>query len=636
MTSEQVELELLTDIRDRGDSLMQRAGRAMQIARNYRWSQIARRGMSLVRKRFSDDRRVGSISVPATLTFRCPGKLAGVAEIVIDSHRDHPSHQNGDLPKGMLSLLNRSVDTGWPIDWQQDLSGLPHLWRFQLQYHEYLLSFLADTAESNSDFHSLALVEEFLLHWIGEHLPEQVETSSDSWHPYCISRRIPVWLWILGRYEIRGHVMEPVKKCIFQQAEYLCDHLELDLCGNHLFENLTALVLAACCFEGKESRRWLTISLRQLRRELSKQILDHGEHFELSPMYHCQVLGNLLKMACLLDERDHKTAMRFLDSAQRMLNFLARITQPDHEIPLLGDSGYGEAPNPKQIHRLAELASIRFSGARTAVHKTGPYWVFDSLQSKESNWLLFDRGQACCDELPAHGHCDLLNIVASIGGRPWIVDSGNFDYENSSMRRYCRSSIAHNVLTVNNENQCQIWSSFRMGRRARVKYEQNGSRDQFDWASASHNGYRRFGINRMERVVASSSEHNVWVCADLAHGMPTGSLVGYLHFAYDIDVLEIPESDPAKRTLILDDHRQQRQMTFFGTEQTSIVDGWQCPAFGIRKKNPVIVYRQTEAVPRPMGWVLYDMDIELEIAESSTNRLVIKTNQPATTFDWKF
>ena len=36
--------------------------------------------------------------------------------------------------------------------------------------------------------------------------------------------------------------------------------------------------------------------------------------------------------------------------------------------------------------------------------------------------------------MPAHAQCDLTNLVASVGGRRWIVDSGNFDYQAGSMR----------------------------------------------------------------------------------------------------------------------------------------------------------------------------------------------------------
>ncbi len=43
------------------------------------------------------------------------------------------------------------------------------------------------------------------------------------------------------------------------------------------------------------------------------------------------------------------------------------------------------------------------------------------------------------------------------------MHSGAFNYGDDRWRPYCRSTAAHNVLQVDDENQRDVWSQFRTG-----------------------------------------------------------------------------------------------------------------------------------------------------------------------------
>ena len=104
--------------------------------------------------------------------------------------------------------------------------------------------------------------------------------------------------------------------------------------------------------------------------------------------------------------------------------------------------------------------------------------------------------------MPAHAHADLLTFEASFGGRRLFVDSGVFNYEDDAMRRYCRSSAAHNVLQIDGHDQCDMWSRFRMGYRGWPTGLECGQTHGFHWARAAHNAYRRLGVPKLGRWLA--------------------------------------------------------------------------------------------------------------------------------------
>ena len=53
-------------------------------------------------------------------------------------------------------------------------------------------------------------------------------------------------------------------------------------------------IFAGFFFDGPEAGSWLGQGLSIYEREISRQILPDGGHFELSPMYHAIILEDLL------------------------------------------------------------------------------------------------------------------------------------------------------------------------------------------------------------------------------------------------------------------------------------------------------------------------------------------------------
>jgi uncharacterized heparinase superfamily protein len=558
--------------------------RAYQIARHYSWTKLVRRGLNVAAKRFS--RRHILLPEPEDLPRlpTPPEVWQKTAALVAVDHQQRSSFGQTDVATGLFCLLNQQIKLGNPPNWSAAAKE-SHLWRFQLQYHEFLLPQLAE-ADSN-----LSPCWDFLEHWLSRFSIGPIDTLSDAWHPYCISRRLPVWLWLLtvGNPPIS---IQPKLLCsLVKQAQYLSCHLEEDLGGNHLLENLHALNLVAICCAGSKLSAELDKQVRKFPRELSTQALPTGEHFERSPMYHCHVLANLLVTLIATDAFKCGEVSGLRKTATEMYRFLEGIVHSDGEIPLLGDSGFGETLSCNSIRQLAAICRLDVRST-TPKSTSNDYWTCRD----GDDFLVVDHGAIAAPSLPAHGHCDLLGFEASIAGRRWLVDSGNFDYEAGSMRSYCRSSLGHNVATIDRKNSAEVWSKFRMGIRPTVTHVTQGVETTYRWLAATHNSHRRDRCGLSSRFFAGSEKF--WLCADHIHCQPGQLCEGWLHLAPEITVNHL---EPNSLRLRFDS--VTRFLYFFGCEQIDLTEGWYCPSFGERRKNPVICYRKSRDADL-FGWVM--------------------------------
>ena len=616
---------MVLDANSRAPGLTARVGRFVQIAKYYRWRQIAQRGWNGLRSRFGNKQvKVGA--TPAEVRFRkSDDRVRQLAMVIANDHATRAGSSCENLMGGQITLLHESRPVDWPMDWRfVKHPKPPHLWRFQLHYHEYFLGALANCDNNEARTSIWSAIQS----WLKELEPNNSTRADDAWHPYCISRRVQAWLWILNSSEPPAELRQQMQSSLWQQTEYLFRRLERDLGGNHLVENLTAITLVAALLESPESGVLLEQAGTELIEQLDGQILEHGEHFERSPMYHCQILGNVLAIAVICRERAAWISDRCRKIATDMVTFLSGICHPDGEIPLFGDSGFGEAISVSSIKQLAKLAEVAWPNMSVMNPESSPYWC----ARHDESLLVFDCGEVGADALPAHAHCDLLGFEASLDGERWFVDSGNFNYEDDSIRGYCRSSIAHNVVTIDRQNQCDVWSKFRMGSRGKPSGMRTGMQGDFQWACASHDAYRQSGIPHVWRLMAAQGDQ-VWLCADWIPEIRSRKIEGWLHLSPQIQVH--PDGNNQFRL----EGKSIRKLDFFGVTKIQPVSGWYCHGFGVRELNSVLCYELDVAKVTLAGWVQtkVDADVRIETAGSSLKIIERKSGtEERTIFEWDF
>ena len=507
-----------------------------------------------------------------------------------------------DVAIGRLTFLGATASLGFPFQWQQ-VAQLPvdHLWRFHLHYQEYLLDMLSDHGGETSKY--LPPIWDIVQSWVQAFPRPDGMTVEDAWHPFCISRRLPIWMMLWHHTPPPIASRTSILDNLCHQAAFLAANLEQDPGGNHLLENLRTLILASVFLEGDQARQWGNIAERHLRSQLPEQTLPTGEHFERTPTYHSLVLELLLEVRDAVRSSRPELAA-FVDRyIQRMGAFLKSIVHPDGEIPLLSDSALGPAP----------LASVLLARAgQPAADVTAPrpakdYWTWRHGQ----DMLLFDAGPAATDRLPAHAHCDLLGMEASVGARRLFVDGGVYDYGDTEMRRYCRGTSAHNTIQVDDVDQFDVWSRFRMGYRGQPQPLQCGEAAGFQWAQSSHNAYRRLGAGTVGRWIGCRPQ--TWVCLDWAMGNGTHKVASRLRIHPEFNVMD---GDEPGHYLLSDGSRtlHLRWLALGPAAQLTIEQGWYCPEFGIREPIPVLTWSTHAQLPMWSGWALSLQNSNSEVA----------------------
>jgi uncharacterized heparinase superfamily protein len=572
--------------------------RYWHLLRYHRPSQFARRAISHVRRRMLRKSRGGRFARPLQQTpaLRSNSPLLSVANRKLSNRRKQGACARADaILAGRFCFLNKTLDLSDPVDWRLSRhSDVDPLWRFHLHYQEYLLDLLADDAPGRA---AAAHVRtwELIRQWIAGNSLTDPRTHVDGWHPFCISRRLPVWIAVWQVAPPSDEMAAAFLESTFRQGRFLASHLERDLGGNHLIENAHALALAAVFFDGAEADGWLRIARKIFERELPEQILEHGEHFERSPMYHAQMLDALLDIRDGARNLDSQLARSCGDAAARMAGFLEQILHPDGEIPLLGDSAFGESPPPGELIRQAIQTGNEPRQPASNVSLTrraGDYWTF----REGSDFLLLDGGPVGPDHLPAHAHSDLTTFEFSIGGRRLVVDSGVFAYSDDELRRYCRSTGAHNVLQIDDCEQCDTWSRFRMGYRGRPVSMESGSAFGFDWARVRHNAFRRIGVPEVGRWVACR-RGGPWLIVDWADGRGSHWLTNRLHLHPDVNIEDVSAN--------LVELRLGSELVRLGSltpGKLEIEGGYYCPEFGHQLPAQIVCWTSRLELPGACGW----------------------------------
>ena len=590
------EPKVLPSVRS-GENQLSRAeqlSRWFHTLRYHRPGQLTRRAISIARQRWPVASR-GRVSRDANLSFNGSSpELVAVAQQVERLLAETAAGAVAEAASGRLRFLNQEIELGSPVNWLQE--DVPRLWRFQLHYHEWLFGLSAEGAKDAR--HSREATWGIIDDWISRFPDPNVDGASDAWHPFCISRRVPVWTSLWAIRPPSDSQADRIAESLYAQSHHLAHRLEKDLGGNHLLENARGLAFAGAYFSGREAERWRESAVKIVRSEVGDQVLPHGEHFERSPMYHCQMLALFADLRDLFRVTDPTFSAECAEVVSKMSGFLTAILHPDGDIPLLGDSCRGESASPGSLLSrsvVADGVAFETNGAPQGANRLGSYWTF----REDDDFLLFDAGAVGPDHLPAHAHADLLNIEMSVAGRRLIVDSGVYDYESGEMRQYCRSTAAHNVLEFDGENQCDVWSRFRMGRRGWPSRLAAGAVDEIEWAAASHNAYRHLGAACVARWVGCRTD-GTWFIADWVEGRGAHRLVNRLHLHPDADAEQVSED---RFNILLADRLVS--VSVLGGGCGRISQGWYCPEFGRRNRTQVLECSVDGTLPAVTGWQIH-------------------------------
>ena len=464
---------------------------------------------------------------------------------------------------GEYEFIHLKEQIRFPPNWDFDS---PHkLWRYQLHYFDWIFCLDYEDAKQG------------VLDWM-EQYPFKKER--DGWEPYPTSLRLINWgifFVAIHRAQLQKDIQffNAICKSIQIQACWLEKRLEFHLKANHLFENVAALVITGCLFQGKDADRWLQEGEGLLNKEISEQILPDGMHYERSPMYHLRmfhVLNNahLCLAACGQNKWEPE-----LQSMQRALK---HTLHPDKEIALFNDSSFGVYPLPDQ--------PCDFGKSNLGFWQLPSAGYFGYRGSK-GEYIIVDAGSIGPDYNPGHAHGDIFSYELSWNHRRIIVDSGNFDYEPGPMRTYCRSTRAHNTVGVNDEDQSDFWGTFRVGRRARPEGVKFAATENGFHLEGCHNGFLGHKEKSMHHRSFEFDVERGLRIQDYIHSKKPVKAVSRLHFHPDCRVMEIKEDH-----LVLLNGNVCSKINWDSSSDAVLEESFYCPEFNVKYANKTLALTQ--------------------------------------------
>lgn len=454
-------------------------------------------------------------------------------------------------------FLNEERQLRWPEGWND--SAAHQLWIYNLHYFEDLT---AHDAAARAQWHR-ALIER----WIRENPP----FAGKGWDPYPLSLRIANWIkWFLAGNEPSDAMLDNLAL----SARYLLRRIEYHLLGNHLLANAKALVFAGLFFSGGEADRWLQTGCRLLERELPEQILADGGHFELSPMYHSIILEDLLDLLNLArrypsvgHRRWRAVVDELVPRIGGMRRWLVTMCFPDGQIALFNDAAWGIAPRPDELDGYATRLGLPPVDGTTdgLTHLAASGYV--RLQRGEAV-VIADVGEIGPDYQPGHGHADVLTFEFALGRDRLVVNSGTSVYYGNDRQRHIeRSTAAHNTVEIDGENSSEMWSNFRVARRARPCHL--SVKDEGDaglLVRCQHDGYERLPGRVRHTRTWRLRDGTLDIVDELSGNWQAATARFHLHPAVAVEVDRHGSSFPSA-------HAQQAVLLQLGSREVKFASG---------------------------------------------------------------
>lgn len=431
-----------------------------------------------------------------------------------------------------VRFLNKDGVVKSSGDWNDTIHE--KLWLYNLHYFD-------DLSAIGSEGRAKQQVD-FINKWITEN-PAPI---GNGWEPYPSSLRIVNWIKaFLSGIEPKQAMLDSLAK----QADYLSNDLEFHLLGNHLLANAKALIFAGLYFDGNEAKSWLATGLDIYNRELDEQVLNDGGNFELSPMYHAIILIDLLDLINIFTAYSHKIDDKVIGQTKlvacKMLEWLKVMTHDDGEISFFNDSAIGITAKPQLIHAYAD--ALGFAPVASILP---PY-----IQLPESGYsritmpghsVLFDHAKVGPDYLPGHAHADSLSLEWSVGLQRVLVNSGTSLYGYDAERHRQRQTASHNTVVVDGQDSSEVWSGFRVAKRAYVQLHDIKQSADLVEVVASHNGFMRLkGKVTHTRAIAATPD-KLRITDSLTGQWSIAEAMFHLH-----PDIEIVESDSNSLQLVL-------------------------------------------------------------------------------------
>jgi len=316
--------------------------------------------------------------------------------------------------------------------------------------------------------------------------------------------------------------------------------------NNHIIGELSALILLSIYFENhKDLQKYLS----KLKKELDKQLYSDGVPYEGSLPYIRFDLDFLLFIILALRNLDLHQPKWLLDKTRNLANSLSLLSTRKGEIPPIGDGDDSRVLRLDEEEYLNVNESLIFASnllnnsyAPSDSFNEFSYWAIGPNKKQnivnkqkcihlEESGLIhmhYENTDIWMDCGPTglgqngpggHGHNDTTSIVLYSGEERLLHDPGWYGYfVDDKTRDYFRSTLSHNCISINKEEQARLRSRFFIENEClpnKTKIVKVNDRSFI--VETGHNGFKRIhdSIKYSRKVSIEFSERVILRTTDI-------------------------------------------------------------------------------------------------------------------------
>lgn len=418
--------------------------------------------------------------------------------------------------------------------------------RWQLHRHKWFTPLGKAYRATGDEKYVLAWRDQYL-DWIIKN-PQYVKTAYDfdnpdqssedkinfrfSWRPLEVSHRvqdqIPQFQLMLPSENFTPEFLTEFLLNYYNHVDYLTKHYSAQ--GNHLLFEAQRTFAAGVFFrEFKDAEKWRKQGVEVLNREISKQVLSDGGHYELDPHYHLaciEIFAKSLRIAAL-GGYESAFPRDFWNYVENLINFYANICFPDYTNPCFSDAKITDKTAMLKHYALwtklfPQNELIRYmategkegslpSDSLSVAYPVSGFYVIRNGWGMQSTQFDLKAGP------PGHWHCQPDNGTFELwyNGRNLFPDSGSYVYagnaEVNRLRNWFRESQHHNTVTLDSAN-------FETCNSHLVKWEQTRGATVLVVENPSYEGFVH------ERTVVYSETANAVTITDRISGAAKGTV----------------------------------------------------------------------------------------------------------------
>jgi uncharacterized heparinase superfamily protein len=231
---------------------------------------------------------------------------------------------------------------------------------------------------------------------------------------------------------------------------------------------------------------YLDGGIKLLLRELERQVLPDGGHFQRSPTIQVEVLRLLVDLRAALTAAHREVPGALQGAIDRMSPMTRLFRHGDGRLALFNGGLEGDDRD------LTTLLAQTGSRARASV--SAPHSGFQRLAAGRT-MLIADVGAPPPPAADAQAHAGTLSFELSVGKDRLVVNCGAAGDGDPAWRQALAGTAAHSTLSVNEANSSSTGPGGRRGRRPITVVADRREGEGAFWLETSHDGYREtFGL----------------------------------------------------------------------------------------------------------------------------------------------